>query len=252
MSSFAYYSDTGSGLPVLAMLHAVAYVRTIVCLASSQKVRGRCIAGREVLVTGGFGAWIRPVGARASAAVVPAECRYADNTLPKPLDIVDVPLWKVAPAGPQTENHVLDPAGRWRKRGELSWDHLERLCNHPPSLWLNGPHTQQGTNDCLSPEEAESYRRSLFLIRPKSFTVEAGHKVWEGVRSRTFRGLFNYYGTHYNLSVTDPAVRNFLATKPENQYIFADVYLCISLTEPYDEDGRCHKLVAAVIRNPPL
>jgi hypothetical protein len=31
-----------------------------------------------------------------------------------------------------------------------------------------------------------------------------------------------------------------------------DVYICVSLTEPYEQDGRCHKLVAAVIKNPLL
>ena len=27
-----------------------------------------------------------------------------------------------------------------------------------------------------------------------------------------------------------------------------DVYLCVSLTEPFAEDGRCHKLVAGTIK----
>jgi len=31
-----------------------------------------------------------------------------------------------------------------------------------------------------------------------------------------------------------------------------DVYACISLTEPYEKDNRCHKVVAAILSNPPL
>jgi hypothetical protein len=54
------------------------------------------------------------------------------------------------------------------------------------------------------------------------------------------------------LSVTDPAVRDAFARKDEGEYPFTDVYLCISLTERYDEDGRHHKLVAAIVKNPPL
>jgi hypothetical protein len=234
------------------MLHGVPYVKTIVCLATSQKARGLCIAGKEVLAVGSYGGWIRPIGARPKAEVLPEECWYPDKTIPRPLDIVDVPLLEPAPVNPQTENQILDPGSPWRKRGVFRWDDLDQIRDHPPSLWLNNDHTQQGVNDCAAAQEAASFRRSLFLIRQANFTVEVGHKTWEGVRSRTFRGLFDYYGTYYNLSVTDPVVRNSLARKPEAQYIFADVYLCISLTEPYDEDGRCHKLVAAVIGNPPL
>jgi hypothetical protein len=203
-----------------------------------------------VLAEGRYAGWIRPVSSRPKAEVLPAECRYADGTIPKLLDIIDVPLSHPAPAYPQSENHVFDPSDRWLKRGELPWGALSRLCDHPTSLWLNTDHTQQGTNDCPSGQEASSFRKSLFLIRQMSFTVEVGHRTWDGVPSRTYRGHFNYYGTYYKLSVTDRAVRDMLARKKEGPYPLNDVYLCISLTEPYDEDGRCHKLVAAVIKNP--
>ncbi len=82
--------------------------------------------------------------------------------------------------------------------------------------------------------------------------MEVGSRIWEGVRSRTYRGNFKYNGTFYSLSVTNPAVRDAFARKDEGEYPLTDVYLCISLTERYDEDGRHHKLVAAIIRNPPL
>ena len=50
-----------------------------------------------------------------------------------------------------------------------------------------------------------------------------------------------------NLSVTDPAARDVFGTKEEGHYPLNDVYLCISLTEPYEHDDKCHKLVAAII-----
>jgi hypothetical protein len=193
------------------------------------------------------------VSARPKPEVLLSECRYLDCAVPALLDILDVPLLRAIPANPQTENHVLDPqGGPWVKTGELRWDELERFRDRPASLWLNNDRTTVGVNDCISSEEASTVRKSLFLIGERCFTVGVRSKIWDGVKSRTYRGSFNYYGTEYNLSVTDPAVRNALARKPEGNYPFADVYLCISLTEPYDEDGRCHKLVAAVIRNPLL
>ena len=54
------------------------------------------------------------------------------------------------------------------------------------------------------------------------------------------------------LSVTDPVVRGAFAGKEETDYPLNDIYLCVSLTEPYEHDDRCHKLVAAVIVNGPL
>jgi hypothetical protein len=82
--------------------------------------------------------------------------------------------------------------------------------------------------------------------------VENSLACFFSLPAHVYRGNFNYSGTYYNLSVTDPAVRNALVGRGEGQYPFTDVYLCVSLTERFEENGRCHKLVAAVIRNPPL
>lgn len=65
-----------------------------------------------------------------------------------------------------------------------------------------------------------------------------------------WRGKFDYKGVHHNFSLTDPVVRD--AFSKEGDYLLNDVYLCVSLTEPAPQDGRCYKLVAAVIKNPPF
>jgi hypothetical protein len=163
-----------------------------------------------------------------------------------------VPLLSAVPKNPQTENHILDPKSWWIKKGALQWEELEQLREEPSSLWANNNHTKAGVNDCITSEAASTVQNSLLLIKKKDFTVEVGFKTWDGVRSRTYRGNFKYKGISYSLSITDPAVRNAFARKDEGQYQLTDVYLCISLTEPFDEDGRCHKLVAGVMRNPPL
>jgi hypothetical protein len=93
------------------------------CLANSFKKGGTCIAGKEVL-GGGYGGWIRPVSARPTAEVLPAECSYGRNEFPKVLDIINVPLLAAAPRTHQTENHVIDTSRRWVKVGELSIDDL--------------------------------------------------------------------------------------------------------------------------------
>ena len=103
----------------------------------------------------------------------------------------------------------------------------------------------------MSEAEAKTLDSSLLLIKRKDFTIEVGTSTWDGKTKKTWRGGFDYKGTHYNFSVTDPVVRDALSAKA-GEHPLKDVYLCVSLTEPAPQDGRCYKLVAAVIKNPPF
>ncbi len=224
----------------------MAYTKQIVCLANSYKYpNGRCIAGMETPA----GDWIRPVSPRPTHEVTLNECRYADNTLPQLLDIINVPLSEPMPHFHQAENHVMQAGQQWAKTGTLQFGHLAELCDDPPALWVNSQSTALGHNDCISQEEAAEFTHSLLLVRPEGFSVEIGTNPWQG--RRTYRSDFRYKGVHYNLSVTDPRVRELYGNSP-GDHPLTDVYICVSLTEPYEQDGRCHKLVAAVIRNPLL
>jgi putative nucleic acid modification protein with dual OB domain len=229
----------------------MSYVTKLVCLAISYKPpNGRCIAGRQVLRDGEYGGWIRPVSARPTAEVIFSEYKYQNDTTPKLLDIIDVPMLKAAPHNHQTENHVIDAKKSWVKTGQLSWGELEKLRERPASLWTNSDHTNPGHYDCMSKTEAATLESSLLLIKKSNFVVEVGSNPWTG--RPVYRGKFDYEHTHYNLSLTDPVAREVFAPKGEGDYALKDVYLCVSLTEPYEKDGRCHKLVAAIISNPPL
>jgi len=222
----------------------VTYVKTIVCLANSYKPpTGRCVAGREILADG-YGEWIRPVSARETAELSFAEYSYQSGQSPALLDIIEIPLFQAEPRRHQTENHVIAPA-RWVKKGELQWTELEMIRDDPPSLWINSDSTKAGHNDCISQEEANTISDSLLLIEPENFNVEVVTHYWTG--KKTCRASFRYNGTHYNLSVTDPEVRSVFANRLESSYPLDNVYLCVSLTEPYEHDDRCHKLVAAVL-----
>ena len=227
------------------------YVKRIVCLANSYKTGGTCIAGKEVL-RHGHGGWVRPVSGRPTAEVWPSESRFEDYSTPKLLDIVDVPLLNPAPQHHQTENHVLDSAKRWSKVGELPWNALTQLLDHPDSLWINSDRTNTGAFNCISQAEAATQHDSLALVRPDNFAVEVGSSTWDGRTKKTYRGNFRYNGTYHSLSLTDPVARNAFAGKDAGDYPLNDVYICVSLTEPFAEDGRCHKLVAGVFSNPPL
>jgi Dual OB-containing domain len=227
------------------------YVKRIVCLANSYKTGGTCIAGKEVLANG-YGGWIRPVSARSTAEVSLSESRYENCSSPKLLDIMDVALLNPAPQHHQTENHVIDTTQRWTKVGELPWEALAQLVDRPPTLWINRDSTSAGTFNCISQAEATTLHDSLTLIRPGNFAIEVATHTWVGGAKRRYAGNFNYKGVYYSLNLTDPVARRAFGTRGEGEYPLTEAYLCVSLTEPYKEDGRCHKLVAAVIHNPPL
>ena len=228
----------------------MAYSKTIVCLANSYKPpNGRCVAGREVLASG-YGGWIRPVSDRETAELSFTEYRYRNNQGPQLLDLVEIPLLRAQPVHHQTENHVIDATGRWEKRGQIAASYLAAIEDRPESLWINSDSTSTGACDRISEAEAAHMHDSLVLIRPENFRVDVGRNHWTG--RKRFRGAFAYNGTHYNLSVTDPDVRAMFGLKEEGSYPLRDVYLCISLTEPYEHDDKCHKFVAAVISQQPL
>ena len=226
----------------------MAYTKRFVCLANSFKKGGSCIAGREITGTQ-FGGWIRPVGDRPGAEVKDWESRY-ENGSPKLLDIADVQLLRAEPRHHQTENHVIDASKRWVKVSEFPWTALAQIEDRPASLWINRDHTNgPGLFDCMSQAEAFTLGNSLVLIKPTNFKIEVGPHYY--TEKREWRASFSYGGTNHNLRVTDPVATNKYAT--DGIYPINDLYVCISLTEPWEVDNnRCHKLVAAIFTNPIL
>ena len=220
----------------------MSYTKRIVCLTSSWKFSGRCIAGKE-LATNGCGGWIRPVSARAKSEISDEERTCAGGEFAEPLDILDIPFERPVPERHQSENHLIDPAGRWVKAGQLAATEIERLLDHPAQLWLNGYSSNHGLNDRMSAATAEECRSSLALIDPEDPFVLLQEEDELPVRVRL---EFVYNRVPYNFAVTDPTVLRAFRRKPRGRYPLAPSWLSVSLTERY-EDGYCYKLAAAVI-----
>ena len=139
------------------------------------------------------------------------------------------------------------------KRRELPWEELEKLREHPESLWINSDRTNNGAFNCISmnsrPVALES---SSVLIKPNNFAVEVVlNDLGSKIKERLLRN-FRLQPVHYSLRITDPFITKRCESKEDRKSAFGDVFLCISLTELYDKDHRCHKLIAAVIANPPI
>ena len=223
------------------------YSKKIVCLANSRRPCGSCVAGREVLEDG-YGGWIRPVSPRPSAEISPEERRYENGGEPQILDIVEIPMMAAVPRFHQTENHLIDAAYYWTKKGELTWADLADLVDRPESLWKNGDSTHHGLNDRTSQSFASHLTNSLFLIEPQGLSVKVQTEV--GVfenPTRRVRAAFRYKGTHYNFLVTDPLAEQAFLARDDEVYELNGMYLCLSLSEVYESDGYCHKLVDAMI-----
>jgi len=221
-------------------------VKTIVCLANSRKLSGRCIAGREV-VNDRPGGWIRPVSNREHQEVSEEERRFDDGTDPKVLDIIKVPLIGHRPDGYQQENWELDPNHYWRRTGRLSWDALQAFVEPDGPLWrLDQRHSYHGLNDRVTLEKASGISSSLRLIRVKSLEVSVRSPGQEfGNPKRRLQGRFRYAGALYHLWVTDPVYERLFLGQPDATHELGECCLTISLGEPYD--GYAYKLIAAII-----
>lgn len=227
----------------------MGYTKTIVCLANSVKYRGACVAGREVLA-GGFGGWVRPISGRPAGELTPAEMRYEGRGLPRLLDVMEVPLLGPSPHHHQTENHLIDPQRLWRKRGELSWGRVRELAESPETLWSNAEHTATGQANCVAAAAAVSADRSLYLIQCSELRIARLRKPGGGP---AYRGTFAMNGRSYTLAVTDPVATlpiAYLRDDEEATITVKEPCLCVSLAEPFSGDGRCHKLISAVIAKP--
>ena len=100
------------------------YKKTIICLANSRKLAGRCVAGKEIAGST-IGAWIRPVSSRPTGELSERERRFLNGQDPKLLDVIAVSMVEPRPHAFQTENHLIDDRYYWIKHREATWDVLK-------------------------------------------------------------------------------------------------------------------------------
>lgn len=223
------------------------YSKKIICLASSRKPGGRCVAGKEVLVNG-YGGWIRPISTRDGAEINLGERQYQNGREPEILEIISIPMIGPHPRVHQRENEMIDSRYYWSKEGVLSWEELVDLVDQPTTLWSNGFSTYAGNNDRVPQEETTTIQNSLWLIKPSRVTIcVAAPGADFGNFKRAVRAEFLYQGIQYNLKVTDLiAERAFLANENGEYPLEMESYLCVSLAEAHT-DGYCYKLVATIM-----
>jgi hypothetical protein len=172
--------------------------RTMVCLANSYKLGGRCIAG-VCLETG---EWLRLRGKADDGALSPREYALANHAGElRPLDVFSAHLHFAMPSDCHPEDWTVSSA---------PWQLVERPCG--ANRWgliatattdrANGAHLLGGYRDRISVEElrAKPAKSSLALICPND--------LWWWIREehgkRKNRALFHRNNVTYDLAVTDP------------------------------------------------
>ena len=223
-------------------------VKRIVCLANSRMWGGSCVAGKELLIGGKIGGWIRPVGAIEGEGLPPWIRQYSNGSEPRLLDIIEVPVLDMAPAGHQQENWLVDESRSWTKVGDLSSKVLPNLADPVDRLWIDEEGTTSGLNDRFAVEMADTIEDSLRLLRVAKLDL----KVWQpgkdfGNETRRVYGRFWVSDTEYQLSVTDPEIEREYLAQPNGYCSIESCYLTVSLGKPYK--GDIYKLIAAVMRD---
>ena len=227
----------------------MGYTKTIVCLANSRKLTGRCVAGKEWNGRS-LGPWCRPVSSRERGELT-AERWYARSWRdPHLLDLIQVGLVAPLPSGCQIENHLVDTNVRWRFVGHLSPQSLVPALDDPKGpLWVNGESTASGLNDRVAAYIAEMQGNSLFLIQPECLLITVNTEgVKTGQARRRVRGHFSLAGHEYTLSITDPVAEKRVLLHPDGfSTELREPILCISLSEKFASQNACYKLIAGVI-----
>lgn len=224
------------------------YSHQFVCLASSKKPYGHCIAGK---LWGGenHGVWIRPVSNREHDSISDAERTYTNGQAAQVRDLTSATF-----SGPQNhpyqnENHLILHPPLWTSHGHLSLSDLTQLEDHPARLWESGHHSRCGVNDRVPPEFLRVRRASLFLIRPEriSVRVSAESAQWGNPRLKA-RASFTYNRIQYAFSVTDElAERHFLGLGAGTHHPEGITYFTVSLGDIDPNTGYAYKLVAAIL-----
>jgi hypothetical protein len=224
------------------------YVKTIICLANSRKISGRCVAGKEINGNG-IGGWVRPVSARPTGELSEEERRFQDGQHPELLDVVHVPMVEPRPSGFQAENHLIDARYYWVKEREAAWAELEAAVDPVSPLWDNRSSTYNGLHDRVDEASANQLGSSLRLIAVNDFSVSVGIEgAAFGNAKRKVRGRFSLEDEEYRLAVTDPVVERQLLACPDGVFTVGNAILCISLGEPWD--GYAYKLIAGIFVKP--
>lgn len=219
--------------------------KTFICLASSRKKSGLCIAGKELENHQAF----RPVSERETEELSEIEIRYKDGKLPRLLDVITIEPKSYKPNKFQKENWLIDNC-YWQYKKKFDFKDLDSLCDKPSDFWKNTESSYNGCNDRIDKAYFDKIDKSfMFLKLEKSSIIvrEEGREFSNPKRKVRMR--FDLAGTEYVLPVTHPEVERLFLGKPDGEYgISESHYLSVSSGTPHS-DNKIYLFAAGIICN---
>jgi len=215
--------------------------KTIICLANSRKISGRCVAGKDVT----DGTWLRPVSKRDTHEISEEDRRYEDGTTAQVMDVITIPCREAQPHGHQPENVLIDDKYYWAKVRTATFEELTGLADDGPLPWGNDS-SYTKINDRVPEAQLVPQHGSLRLIYLDRVTLVVGPKAPDfNDMKRVVRAEFTHHRSNYRLDVTDPVIERQYLQRGDGRYVIESAYLCVSLGELYN--GYAYKLVATII-----
>ena len=223
---------------------------TMICLANSYKLGGRCIAGIALDAYLKPTQWIRLIGHNHPNGLTLDDYRYHNYQHPNVFDVVRVPIIEHQPSSYHVENWLIDTSYYWDKRGE--WDvsttikNLSAYINDDP-LWVNGYSSSTGTNNRIPESLFGSLKNSLQLIIADDVTLFTQSGVdAKGIEYNRLDVNFVLGRHEYTLRVTQPQMIKEYANSADSVHSFplGRCLLTISLSEPFN--GFAYKLAAHI------
>lgn len=226
------------------------YYKEIIILANSRKTSGRCVAGKTI-----DGQWVRPVSKRASSEISESDRSYQGGKKAAPLDVARIGFLSAKVHPYQPENHLIHDGHYWVLKDTVDRAATFGLLDTPTSLWTTGDSSYSGVNDRIleasAPKVIEAFGGSLQYIRVEDLRVNVSQEgIAFGDQKMKVRGHFTYNQSKYALMVTSPYLEDFFKGKGAGTYDVGEVWMCISVGEPYN--GYAFKLIASIIYAPSL
>jgi hypothetical protein len=219
------------------------------CLANSQKLGGRCVAGISLK-----GGWVRLVSKRPGGALSEQECRLDDGSDPKHFDVICARVDNAQPEVHQPENFVVANVP-WELKSRTAASNYKELIErhlHKESVLLGIP----GKGIAFQALQGAPLKESLALFvpgNPRILLNSYGQK-------RRFRALFNFGSAAHDLGITDLDVMHKAEKAQEGEYDLKEflglsarkkILFLVSITEPFDanryQGPHCFKLVASIL-----
>ncbi len=226
----------------------MTYKRTIVCLANSRKLNGRCVAGLD-LQNGKVGEWIRPVGS-ADKGELYDERLYAGREEPRLLDIIEIEFLRPRSTAGHPEDHLVNARLQWVRQGSFERAQLSQAIEKVSGcLWFDGGSSWNGQNDKIPADVATELPTSLKLVQPDELTMRVQTEGADfGRGKKKVRGQFSIGGFDYVFSVTDSIVEAELLKMPDGtERNIKRPLLCLSVSEVFEKQNACYKLIAGVL-----